>query len=528
MSDLHFDPSLTPPWLALASEAVDGEALVGYKNRAHASVTREGITREDRGAGRLYRVTPAGEPTKARDACWKRLRARWQRAGYKVAETPEGASVLVPLTPYQYRKLWAALLPDREPGELPVSWGDAVEPEAPLTPGAARLARKVAKRTKGELPVAFLRDLVASLPGWTWDEAIAPRRVTERTGRRLRRLVGDAGLDLVRVPFARTDKTAVLVANAWVGSEARHRPAVTPAQRDALGARLRVQSAVTRPPQTIRLGEFAATELVGRTEWDEPVLSLGVVWEGVPSWIVETPDGDRFAIPRKHAAGDKTGRDGQPLPEPPEPVYDDTEGFWPWACAHGFGEAVDALLASFSPEEIEELTRAASEQTPEHTGECQICLRRTKLRDRDNGMPVLVDHGYHYRVPRRQWVVGQMLGPREGRCCGVGHPPWELDHSAFDSYIKSVLRRELVGIEAALCRLRSGTETLRGWGPDGKPVEFAPGDEGYERVSRLAHDEWDRQRLRKQREVARAEARAASWQRQPLYDETVALVHAGA
>ena len=122
-------------------------------------------------------------------------------------------------------------------------------------------------------------------------------------------------------------------------------------------------------------------------------------WFGVPAIRFTAPNGKSF---------DLLGREGkEPLKSP---IYD----IAPWLYKET--DLVDQISKALEMQTPDEEKADKAPRTRNNTGSCPCCFGNYKIRSKSNDLPEMVLHGFK----RPGW------GEVQGRCFGVGFPPFEL------------------------------------------------------------------------------------------------------
>ena len=488
-------------------------------------VTFERVTID--GEGRThYAVRPRPGLDKRGMAQVRRRSAAWaaKPEAWVVTERDDGSYGLARrMSLYDLRVLVKEHLSEEDAEELPITFASPIHTDRPLSLWAMRLiASKIVRRQLGEIKIPVLRDLIESLPGWKWSEAMVARPVRWDSHDDIR------ALEKVFAPQA-------LGVHGHAGGFYVYAGRVAPPLNDNDEALWRhVVTQVTEPlPEDhpvpgLDRGTFLAYGTTrGRDDSyyrdGRPVLRVQKLWRATFARVVTAPNGDTYALYQYRPHVQK-GRD-------PERSYD--EGFWTWAYRHGLGDLAEGVLAGTDPVMLRRaLSTTVTDLT--NTGECQYCTRVQKLDRRPTtqvqGQPVMVDHGFCY--PDSEGFRGGLLGERVGPCRGVGWRPYELAHDLLDIVLVE-LRDSLASAQSKLRTLHdqrdrrdTPAEVPLRWidrnhkDVRGRPVvkvQIGPGDDRWpEMMAALILDQESVVRWLTHR-VQRTAKRIADWKPRPLY-----------
>ena len=412
-------------------------------------------------------------------------------------------------------------------------------PNVTVSDGALKFLQKVAKKTKGAVPIEEFIE-VAPLFGWTVARAPLPRPGFDRVSW-ARATAGLEGL-------TRDAQPITSVHDEWSGNGVHIRATdptvrrggyyqkpdehIARAASGAVVAALRETCIVLSgkkalPPLSIApslLGAVFLADLTAvKADYDHDGLDVTAkAWTVVDGYLVEA-DGKVLG-----AVWIEYDRRGQPTR-----LADKPGSVWTWAYKAGMDRLAAEVIVSLG-DEATRRRRPEHPQGDDHTGICQICERRQKLSAYTTARPVLVDHGYHHEnTGHGGYSSFGYLGQRTGSCFGVGHAPWELDWRRLAQYRDDKILPAIERLSDYVSRLTSGrVRSLKRFvmhysrtKPD-EWIEYTPDStkwpSGHYNWQSLLASETGRVESELAQaidEAKRITAKLKSWKRAPLYDE---------
>lgn len=383
----------------------------------------------------VYELLPRENLT-AEDA--KALRRKVKSAEAKGPTAPDplhpnGLFLRAPMPPREYARLYSQLLPGERP-QAPVVAAPTTMPVDldNLLPGTVKLLQqKIASRTKGNVPVDVVRNLLGFLPGWSVSDLEPGRRIVVdnwSTGRR---------------DFVKLMKEEIVGGDGRVSIQSstvsREGTTVDPGEGNLMSMIARLRSAFG--PSLSRDGWHVERIEAKAGPYSRALIDLGHVRRDDMAWVVRAPSGATWPL-WKSAVYTATKTSTERLIDDPT--------FWTWAYKQGLGEAADAFLASLGEDFIEALLKFGNLSASDHGGHCQICggvyqLRKAgyvpartsvaigRFLPTPSREPVLGDHGFNF--PGSEGYRGGMRGERNDICLGVGWRPLEIAHDAIDAML---------------------------------------------------------------------------------------------
>lgn len=501
-------------------ERVDTRAGVPrpYGKRPIATVRFEGVTVDENGIAEVYRVTPDKGLKGPERVRWSSVVKAWARDPSTWRTEAQGDAVRVRhvLSIRDFSKHVRAYLGDDAAASVPVTIARPVEPRVPLAGDELRLALgKVLNRTRGAVPVAVVRNLVAALPGWICTSGTFARRVSGwSAGQVFHATLGETyGANGTGLSVD-ADGACVLIRR--IGGKPLN-------EADVALVLSRVQSVgpelLDDAPVTSEAGTYLAQGIT--TETDH--MAIAALRQPTAGFRFVAPDGAQYVLYGHGATLPGDGARSGGL------AYDD--GFWVWAYRHGLADLTEGVIAATDPEDLRDAAYGSAESLV-NTGECQLCTRRQKLKiEGIPGVKVLVDHGYEY--PEAQGWRGALLGERAGSCNGVSEEPYEKSCEALKRRLPAVraaFEEAERRAEAAQTRLAERAVALdipKSWLTHAKrdaseTVTLEPTDSDWPAFAKRAAEGCAAQAESVRAHFEWIEKRVERWTLRPLYDERMA------
>lgn len=482
-----------------------------------------------------YVLTPHKKQPAGGARAWSARRKAWaaRPREYAVEDLEGGAVRVRAMYPWKLlRRMVADMLGPEFERLLPLAMAKPLTPRVELTMDALRLmCGKIASRDGGDVPLRALRDVLAAAPGWSAEDAVAPRAAVERDERANAALAAVAARPRwgVRVSKARTV--------IW-----HYDRSLTQADADdVLSAMARVDAdgnagALAEGALTYRAASIVNDSPKSRSPvlygWGRDVLVVEGLGVATPC-VVATPPSGRDVYLFLGRTWEVKGPSGEAV------ELADPGDFWDAAYAEGLGDDCDAMLASFGPDELERLMYRMGVKDWTHTGECQLCARVQKLKAAPGAAPpsdhAMVDHGF--RFPMSEHRRGGDRGYREGSCEAVGHPPYERSCAFLrdvilprhEGWLKEA--EEWAAEVDGAVRGRASLKVPARWldaaaDADAPRVEVKHGHELWRRAADLCLAEAAGEVRRVASYVDWLRARVGGWKPRPLYDEVEAAKRA--